>query len=630
MTHRPFRFYKFEENEKTTSSLNFNEKTNFYNTNKSYNFKNQNYKTYNSFHPSNTNKLSNSMNLLNSQQNFNVQNNERTLHFDRNNIYPKSQFPLKEILNINFEDILNYGNLNVIQKLLPNILYYRFQKNQGSYYFPKIIHQFQLLLLFLFDLKAPIENSTNNLNIYLINPNSSINSRKERLKKKKNNNDNTIIINNEKIKEIQKKIMNFKNILITNGYNDKIPKTIPDFNYEQGNYFCEKCSNKKFNSYDEIHQHYIKEHYFNNIKGDIFISNNKSQEFYFNKEFNNIKNDLNKSIQQLNNNNYESQKIDELKKAIRNLNNTNQNNFNNLSLSINPNQNIQVRNSILKSYNNYNNYNYNNLDDINQKLDIISKEEENQFQEFRNQLQNFQIDIFKQLNNISENKKVSIPNVLIRKKKKLYNVSLKNGKTDLKEIPNKNNLRSSKFQNSSKDQKPLIKKEKTELDNYETNKNKYYLENIDEVYSDDENINKNNNEDKLKAKIKKHSYSNLFELREYYNERDKEILFNKNNQFKDIEANYNFLGLNIFRKYEKAVQEEINNISQEFNIDLNDYSNLKKDDFKILIEQITKKNKKETDNYYSKYRDNLYSLNKIEDICIENNLHIQDDNQENN
>ena len=601
MTYRPFRFHKFEENEKTTTSLNFNEKTNFYNTNKSYNFKNPNYKTYNSFHPLNTNKLSNSMNL-NSQQNFNTQNKERTLYFDRNNIYPNSQFPLKEILNINFEDILNYGNLNVIQNLLPNILYYRFQKNQGSYYFPKIIHQFQLLLRFLFDLKDPIENTNNNLNIYLINPNSSINSRKERLKKKKNNNDNTIIINNEKIKEMQKKIMLFKNILMTKGHNDKIPKTIFDFNYEQGNYFCEKCSNKKFNSYDEIHQHYIKEHYNNNIKGDIFISNNKSQEFYFNKEFNNIKNDLNKSIQQLKNNNYESQKIDELKKVIRNLNNTNQNNFNNLSLSINPIQNVQVRNSILKSYNNYNNYNYNNLDDIEQKLDIIS---------------------------ISENKKVSIPNVLIRKKEKLYNVSLKNGKKDLKEVPNKNNLRSSQFKNYSKDQKPLIKKEKTELDNYETNKNKYYLENIDEVYSDDENINKNNNEDKLKAKIKKHSYLNLFELREEYNERDEKILF-KNNQFKDIMANYNFLGLNIFRKYEKAVQEEINNISQEFNIDLNDCSNLNKNDFENFIEQITKKNKEETGKYYSKYRDNLYSLNKIEDIFKENNLHIQDDNQETN
>ena len=624
MTQSSFRFHKFKENEKTSST--------YYNKNLSYSFSPYNNNNNDIFQ--NSNKLSRSIYFENNQQNYIIQNknkNERILHLDESNINLNSPFPEKEILKIPFKEILNHGDLKEIENYLPDLLNNKFDKSKGKD-FLRIITKFQLLLQFLFKTQSIFENVNNKSKDSLTN----LNSRIEQLNKKKNYNENIIIVNDEKIKNNQEKILIFKHILISNRQNDKNQKAPFDFHDEQGNYYCENCPNKIFTSYDEVYKHYISEHNNNNnLKRDIVIENNNFQQFYFEKKLNNLKNEINASINQLYDNNYGNQKIDELKKEIINLEKGNQKNYNNLRASITQSKNYQIRNSLMNSY-----INNINVDDCDIELDKLLQEQENQFKEFHAQLRNFQFDIFKQIKNISENKDISIPEIPIVKNGKTYNISYKNGKRESKKVKKINK------------EKLSIKKRKTNLntlndDNNNKNPDSNYnnevikrgtniliqnnLDNIEEVNDDEESEHNTKKEilrgGKKKLNLEELSNLNLYDLRKRFDERDQEILMNEkiDNIEEVMNEDYNFLNLDISSDNENKVQKKIDEIFNSYNIKDKDKLNSNEYNLINLIEHIVKKNNEKQDEYYSNYRDNLFDLNKIEDILIELNIYNEEE-----
>ena len=630
MKQSSFRFHKFKENEKTSSPLN-------YNKNLSYNFSSYNNSNNDIFQ--NSNKLSRSIYFGDNQQNNIFQNknkNERIIHLDESNINLNSPFPEKEILKIEFENILNHGDLKEIENYLPNLLYNKFDKSKGMD-FLRITTKFQILLQFLFKTQSIFENVNNNSKASLTN----LNSRIEKLNKKKNKNENIEIENDKKIKNIQEKILILKHILISNRQNDKNQKAPFDFHDEQGNYYCENCPNKIFTSYDEVYKHYISEHNNNNnLKRDIVIENNNFQQFYFEKKLNNLKNEINTSINQLYDNNYGNQKIDELKKEVINLEKGNQKNYNNLRASITQSKNYQIRNSLMNSY-----INNITVDDCDIELNNLLQEQENQFKEFHTQLRNFQIDIFKQIKNISENKDISIPKIPIVKNGKTFNISYKNGKRESKEV--KINKSNSHFK-----EKISIKKRKTNLNNLNNDNNnknpdsnynnevikrgtniliQNNLDNIEEVNDDEESESNKKKEilrgGKKKLNLEELSNLNLYDLRKRFNERDQEILMNEeiDNIEEVMNEDYNFLNLDISSDNKNKVQKKINEIFNSYNIKDKDKLNSNEYNLINLIEHIVKKNNEKQDEYYSDYRDNLFSLNKIEDILIELNLYNEEE-----
>ncbi len=632
MSQSSFRFHKFKENEKTSSPLN-------YNKNLSYSFSPYNNNNNDIFQ--NSNKLSRSIYFGDNQQNNIFQNKyknkiERILHLDESNINLNSPFPEKEILRIEFEKILNYGDLKEIEIYLPELLYNKFDKSKGKD-FLRIITKFQSLLQFLFKTQSIFENVNNKSKDSLTN----LNSRIEKLNKKKNDNEKKIItVNDEKIKNIQEKILIFKHILISNRQIDKNQKAPFDFHDEQGNYYCENCPNKIFKSYDEVYNHYIREHNNNNLKQDIVIENNNFQQFYFEKKLNNLKNEINESINQLYDNNYGNQKIDELKKEVINLEKGNQKNYNNLRASIAQSKNYQIRNSLVNSY-----FNNINVDDCDIELDNLLQEQENQFKEFHNQLRTFQFDIFKQIKNISENKDISIPKIPIEKNGKTFNISYKNGKRELKEVKiNKSNSHLKK--------KLSIKKRKTNLnnlndDNNNKNPDSNYnnevikrgtnillqnnLDNIEEV-NDDEESEPNKKKEilrggKKKLNLEELSNLSLSDLRKRFDERDQEILMNeKIDSIEEVmNEDYNFLNLDISSDNKNKVQKKIDDIFNSYNIKDKNKLNSNEYNLENLIEHIVIKNNEKEDEYYSNYRDNLFDLNKIEDILIELNIYNEEE-----
>ena len=132
MTQSSFRFHKFKENEKTSST--------YYNKNLSYSFSPYNNNNNDIFQ--NSNKLSRSIYFENNQQNYIIQNknkNERILHLDESNINLNSPFPEKEILKIPFKEILNHGDLKEIENYLPDLLNNKFDKSKGKDILRKVL-----------------------------------------------------------------------------------------------------------------------------------------------------------------------------------------------------------------------------------------------------------------------------------------------------------------------------------------------------------------------------------------------------------------------------------------------------------------------------------------------------------
>ena len=620
-----FHFHKFENDNSPSSFYDTkNSNTNVFNSTKiineqnvnntyrSLNYETQKYKSndgYKTFRESNIHNLRNTK-------------NNRQLNINNSPFNENDEFPEKEILKMKtFDYIINYGDISKIEKVLPQMVYGKYNK-ESSAYFNLLIKNFQLILQYLFKYNDDIKEYNYNLDNTLNDSNSEINQLTKRLKYEISFNENLININEKREKKYLNKLNNYKNNLILKGIDTtKAKKKFPlDIHDDDGFFYCDNCPNKKFTSYEKIYEHYIKKHS-NSGKmnlGNLIFQNSNFQKYYFDNELNKLRKNLSSSIYEIyrkNNEEREKLEIEKLDNEIMKISKLNNeiNNNNNNTLLKTKNTSIKIsslRKSLIdptKSVITVNNQEANN------KLnDLISKQKKN-FTSFQKVFVKFQNDILNQLKNFSEGKPIIIP----KKGDKLII-----NKTNYQEIGNvymndTNNIQNTELKNSNINYKTNDVIEKgTNLLNQNKNgdSQKIFAEIIEEP---DEN--NSQNEKKLRGN-KYPNFNNGDEISEnndLYNrfkKRENNCLFNhKYNTIEETLKTYNFLNLNP----NDDDKLEIKNLIQE---NFNDYNNfnvenkklLSKDYYKDIINRICIKNKEESENDYrfEKYKNNL--LQKID------------------
>ena len=302
-----FRFHKFE---------NESEPMGFRKTNLSNNF--NSYSSMNNTNPFNNNSsneiLKNTINTI----------LQRQLNLYKYPYKENSSISNKDIIKYNFEKILNKYDLDIIEKILPTMVFKIFNRKENTRDFVFLIPFFQELLKYLFQCQEEIKK----LNSFLENNIDDQEEKQLDLNNRKLENENIIKKNNDNKINIMLKINKYKDFLIETGNENLIPREIflitnkNNKIKKQGIFNCDLCE-KTFNSYDKIHEHYIKKHLnlYKLKEGNLISSNTYFQKMNFDHQLNLLKSNLYKTIYNIKNTNKNGndQKMKELKKEIENL-----------------------------------------------------------------------------------------------------------------------------------------------------------------------------------------------------------------------------------------------------------------------------------------------------------------------
>ena len=633
-----FHFHKFTDQ---SSPNDFSQSTGFKNYNSTQKISNPIYNSnlisnnsINIPHQSNnntfreTNKISLSMNINNNINNINI--NERELNPDFSNYNKNTPFPLRDILSIDFEKILIYGNLFNINKYLPDMIYKSLGKDNDPY-FISIISKSQKLLNYLFKLKNEISSSNNDLENFIKLPNSDLNNRTNELNDIKLNNNNIIKENEQKRRELQIKMNLYKNVILTSGNGNLIPQqNLPlDIHDQNGVFYCDICPDKKFKSYEKVHEHYVKKHLnLDKLRGggNLFLNYENN---YFENKLNLIKEELSSTIKELNKKKLiqsenRNNEIDERLNKIRDLYQST--NLRTSKNYINSSQNIQINKYFNNSINPQQSIVFNN-EEVNQQLDKLSQEQDNQFNEFYEQFENFKTDIFKQLDNIMKGNPISVPNMNISQRGgNTYRITYKNNKrieTKINDIPSvrnsyfKNTITNSNIENSNYNMRSNLEIDTSQNDVIKRGTDKMKdlsYRNTIKVFDNQIDDNDNIKTSKLRGtriRIKDDSIENL---RERYNERETDILFNNNlTTTESVLEEYNFLNLEPSKKQQNELKKKIKEKAEMFKIPPDNFDNLSKEDYEKIIHNIFLNSvQKSSNSLYGKYKSNIYSINEIE------------------
>ena len=617
-----FHFHKFIDQ---TSPYDFSQSTGFNNYNSTQKISNPiyNYNFVSNYSinipnqsNSNTFREKNKISMNFNDDINNNNNNERILIPDYSKYDEKKPFPLKEILSIDFEKILKYGNLSIINKYLPDIIYKSLEIDNNPF-FNSIISKSQKLLNYLFQLKNDISNSNNNLENFITLPNSDLNNRSNELNNIKLNNKNIINENEHKRRELQIKMNLYKNVILTSGNGNLIPQqNLPlDIHDQNGIFYCDICPDKKFKSYEKVHEHYVKKHLnLDKLRGggNLFLNYENN---YFENKLNIIKDELCSTIKELNkqkqsSNENRKNEIDERLNKIRDLyQSTNlRANKNNITQS----QNIQINKYFNNTVNPQQSIIFNN-DEVNKQLDKLSQDQQNKFVNFYNQFEDFKNDIFIQLSQIMQGQKISVQDISYRRGGNIYNITYENGKRKEKiinEIPKVRNLRNN--YEIDYGENDVVKRGTDIMNNLKNkNTNKVFTESIKEN-NDTNYINNNNN--RLRGVRRNIEEDTLENLRKRYEEREEKILFN--NELTTIDSvleNYNFLNLEPSKKQNDELKKKIKEKIKMFKLEPENDENISKKDYEKVINNIFSKSIEDSSNpLYGKYKSNIYSINEIE------------------
>ena len=222
----------------------------------------------------------------------------------------QDKFPNKEIITSDFESILKFGDSNKIDQLLPHMIYndLSFAKNN---HLKLVLGKFQHLLKYLFSQQQNLLNKNNKIETMFNNENSNMNKKIRQIENEEYKMNNLYKTNKKTIEKLNENIKKYKNILISSGKGNLIPKNYSKVINKNGVYHCQICLNKKFNNNEDLQEHYIKEHY-NAVNKELNMKNNNNKgkndltKSYLNKKLSVFKNEVQdmilKQFQQNNNN----------------------------------------------------------------------------------------------------------------------------------------------------------------------------------------------------------------------------------------------------------------------------------------------------------------------------------------
>ena len=359
----------------------------------------------------NNNLTANKIKSLKLLQFDNINNNNNDNEFlleiqnHKNDLF--NNFPIKEIINIDFENIINYeGTKNIIKYLSPmvyqdldidnsNMLI--FKKNNQ---FKSLILKYQHILQYLYYVEKKMNEyykAMETIPSEAYNINNKIDEEDIKI--------NKIIEEKEnKIKYLENKINIYKKLLLLNN-KEKHPliSTVLDIHDENFNYYCDICPDDIFKSYQEVQIHYLNEH--SNILKireknlmnlqNISVNNSNYEKFYFDNKMNSIKNELKNLLFEINKNkeqDYDRKKMNKLKRDVRNYTTQNQSNKNLSSKTLDF-KNIEEHEI--------------DIDNFDNKLNNFERLQKNYNDRLNKDFNNFKSEIFIQLDNIKNNKPIS-------------------------------------------------------------------------------------------------------------------------------------------------------------------------------------------------------------------------------
>jgi hypothetical protein len=394
----------------------------------------------------------------------------------------QDKFPNKEIITSDFESILKFGDSNKIDQLLPHMIYndLSFAKNN---HLKLVLGKFQHLLKYLFSQQQNLLNKNNKIETMFNNENSNMNKKIRQIDNEEYKMNNLYKTNKKTIEKLNENIKKYKNILISSGKGNLIPKNYSKVINKNGVYHCQICLNKKFNNNEDLQEHYIKEHY-NAVNKELNIKNNNNKG----------KNDLTKS--------YLNKKLSVFKNEVQDMilkqfqqNNNNLNNIKDIKLNSQYNKNnndIKMSNFNLLPNDDENK-------DINDYLDRLEFEQKEQYAQLNNKIIQMKNEVFNQIKNLKIDSPPNITDINQNKIQEQENNNI-----------NKNNensqINKNIFRDINEEKTPTgddnNNNKKTEFNNSQSDKNipesnNTNISNINNNNSENNNINNNNNDNNI-------------------------------------------------------------------------------------------------------------------------------------
>ena len=417
----------------------------------------------------------------------------------------QDKFPNKEIITSDFESILKFGDSNKIDQLLPHMIYndLSFAKNN---HLKLVLGKFQHLLKYLFSQQQNLLNKNNKIETMFNNENSNMNKKIRQIENEEYKMNNLYKTNKKTIEKLNENIKKYKNILISSGKGNLIPKNYSKVINKNGVYHCQICLNKKFNNNEDLQEHYIKEHY-NAVNKELNMKNNNNKG----------KNDLTKS--------YLNKKLSVFKNEVQDMilkqfqqNNNNLNNIKDIKLNSQYNKNnndIKMSNFNLLPNDDENK-------DINDYLDRLEFEQKEQYAQLNNKIIQMKNEVFNQIKNLKIDSPPNITDINQNKIQEQENNNI-----------NKNNensqINKNIFRDINEEKTPTgddnNNNKKTEFNNSQSDKNipesnNTNISNINNNNSENNNINNNNNDNNIN--INNNNIENKININN--NERRDEIL----------------------------------------------------------------------------------------------------------
>ena len=391
----------------------------------------------------------------------------------------QDKFPNKEIITSDFESILKFGDSNKIDQLLPHMIYndLSFAKNN---HLKLVLGKFQHLLKYLFSQQQNLLNKNNKIETMFNNENSNMNKKIRQIENEEYKMNNLYKTNKKTIEKLNENIKKYKNILISSGKGNLIPKNYSKVINKNGVYHCQICLNKKFNNNEDLQEHYIKEHY-NAVNKELNMKNNNNKG----------KNDLTKS--------YLNKKLSVFKNEVQDM--------------------------ILKQFQ-QNNNNLNNNDenkDINDYLDRLEFEQKEQYAQLNNKIIQMKNEVFNQIKNLKIDSPPNITDINQNKIQEQENNNINNNNENSQ--INKNIFRDINEEKTPTGDDNNNNNKKTEFNNSQSDKNipesnNTNISNINNNNSENNNINNNNNDNNIN--INNNNIENKININN--NERRDEIL----------------------------------------------------------------------------------------------------------
>ena len=417
----------------------------------------------------------------------------------------QDKFPNKEIITSDFESILKFGDSNKIDQLLPHMIYndLSFAKNN---HLKLVLGKFQHLLKYLFSQQQNLLNKNNKIETMFNNENSNMNKKIRQIENEEYKMNNLYKTNKKTIEKLNENIKKYKNILISSGKGNLIPKNYSKVINKNAVYHCQICLNKKFNNNEDLQEHYIKEHY-NAVNKELNMKNNNNKG----------KNDLTKS--------YLNKKLSVFKNEVQDMilkqfqqNNNNLNNIKDIKLNSQYNKNnndIKMSNFNLLPNDDENK-------DINDYLDRLEFEQKEQYAQLNNKIIQMKNEVFNQIKNLKIDSPPNITDINQNKIQEQENNNINNNNEN-------SQINKNIFRDINEEKTPTgddnNNNKKTEFNNSQSDKNipesnNTNISNINNNNSENNNINNNNNDNNIN--INNNNIENKININN--NERRDEIL----------------------------------------------------------------------------------------------------------